>query len=128
VSEHTSIAENLYQEDLYQIPPGVLIILSKDWSELREEDKALLTKILGSVRLNLAVVRIITRESFTAEDLAPLNAARVIAFGATCKTVSGTYQNLLMDGTPFIAADALEVLDDVRKKNLWLALKQMFAI
>jgi hypothetical protein len=128
VNNTSALAENLYQEDLYQISTGTMIVLSKEWTELRDEDKALLTKILGSVKLNLAVVRIVVRKEFSPEDLAAYSPARIIAFGSVCKSAPAMYQHQSLAGISIISADALDILDDLKKKNLWLALKQMFGI
>lgn len=117
-----------YQEELYQIRTRVLVIVSRPWQEISEEEKTLLNKILGSVKLSLARVHIVTLPAFTPEEVAPYGASRIIAFGAQLKTSPKQYENIITEtGSQIIAADDFPQLDDARKKSLWAALKQMFA-
>ena len=60
--------ENLYSEELYSLPPKVLIVISKPWSEIQEDEKTLLGKILGAVKLSLSSVQIINRAEFGVDD------------------------------------------------------------
>jgi hypothetical protein len=124
----TSVFESLYQEELYQVPARVMVVISKAWEALTEEDRTLLTKILGSVKLSPATVQLVVRHEFSVEDLTAFAPTRVIAFGALLQSSSRTYENLSVNGTSIIIADSLDKLDDVKKKNLWLALKQMFGL
>lgn len=120
--------ENLYHEDLYQLPPRVLIVLSDRWEDVSEENRTLVAKILSSVKLSLPLVQIITRSEFSPEDVAAFAPTRIIAFGATLKAPHKLYENTILGTTSVIAADALTQLDDARKKSLWQALRVMFGI
>lgn len=122
-----SAIESLFQEDLYLIPSRTLVILDREWNSYSDADQLLLSKILGSVKLTLAGVQIVTRTGFTSETLAPFNPKQIIAFGATSGALP-KYQSTQLDGVNVVLADALDQLDDARKKNLWTALKQMFTI
>lgn len=124
----TSVIESLYQEDLYQIPSRVLIILSRSWEEHTEDERAVLSKMLAALRLSLPAVQIITRKDFTVEDLAPLAPTKVLALGAVFKTSDKVYEHLTVNGVSVIAAEAINKLDDLKKKNLWIALKKMFGL
>jgi hypothetical protein len=120
--------ESLYQEELYAQRAKVLVILFPDWNNLSEEDQLLLKKILGSVRLDLAAVQIITCQEFTLGDLKAYAPQQIIAFGSIFKGFAAQYQLISHEGISIIQADSLHKLDDPKKKSLWIALKQMFNI
>jgi hypothetical protein len=124
----TSVIESLYHEDLYQIPSRVLIILSRSWEEHTEDERTVLSKMLAAVKLSLSSVQIITRKDFSVEDLAPLAPTKVLAFGAPLKSSDKVYEHLTIAGVSVIVADAINHLDDLKKKNLWMALKKMFGL
>lgn len=107
--------------------PKVLVILSKNWDEVSEQDQLLLAKILGSVKLNLASVQIITRSEFEINDLKVFAPSKIIAFGSVLKGSPKPYELLSVHGTSVLVADALHQFDEVKKKSLWSALKQMFS-
>ena len=123
-----SIAENLYPEDLYQIPGKFLIVLSKPWNQVSEAEVAQLTKILGALKLNLASVQILTREVITLEAISAFSPTRIVTFGVPIEPTIKPYENTDRNGIKVIYADALDTLDDVKKRNLWLALKAMFGV
>ena len=122
----TNPLESLYSEELYNIPPKVLIVISKPWSEIQEDEKTLLGKILGSVKLSLSSVQIINRVEFGFDDFNSYRPVCIIAFGATLKNSTRMYEKITAEGCAIVVADALDQLDDLRKRNLWITLKQLF--
>lgn len=124
----TSALENLYQEELYQIPSRVLVVLSKNWEELSTDEIGVLTKILAAVKLRLDAVQVVTRKEFTPDDFATFSPVKILAFGALPNPRANAYEALSIGGTSMVVADALHILDDAKKKALWLALRQMFGI
>jgi len=120
--------ESLFNEDLYQLPPRVLIILAEPWEEVSEDSRTLVAKILSSVRLSLPVVHIITRSDFSVDDLAAFAPTRIISFGSVFKSAHKPYENTVVGNTSVIVADRLVQLDDAKKKSLWQALRVMFGI
>lgn len=120
--------ESLYQEELYALNPKVLVILSKNWDEVSEKEQLLLTKILESVKLTLASVQVITLKEFDINDLRLFDSRQIIAFGSVFKSSAKPYQLLSLQGTSVIQADALEELDELKKKRLWSSLRQMFSL
>jgi hypothetical protein len=120
--------ESLFNEDLYQLPSRVLIILAEPWEEVSEESRTLISKILSSVRLSLPVVHIITRADFSVEDVAAFAPTRIISFGSAFKSAHKPYENTVVGNTSVIVADRLAQLDDAKKKSLWQALRVMFGI
>lgn len=123
-----SVFESLYQEEIYLVRPRTLVLLDKAWTDIPENERTLLTKILGSVKLSLATVQILHRESADLNELSALNAERVIAFGTRLSPVHKQYEYVPVDGYHVIVSHSLSALDDARKKNLWLALRQMFGL
>jgi hypothetical protein len=101
-------------------------VISKSWSEMQDEEIILLGKILNAVKLSLAAVQVVTRRAFSAEDFKFFQPACIIAFGATLKDSTKMYENLTLDGIPIVVAHEFNQLEDTRKKNLWLTLKQVF--
>lgn len=119
--------EFLYQEDLYKATDTTLILIDRPWTSISEADKVLLSKILGSVKISLEQVNILHVDKISLHDIVQYNPIRIIAFGTSIAESEGTYKNQKQGNTSFITSEALSVLDDVKKKNLWGALKQMFA-
>lgn len=117
----------IYSEGLYRLPPKVIVLLPVPWETLPENDTALLGKILGSVKLSLAAVQILHSPKTDLRKLIPLNPSVVISFGASVQPESAPYTVHEAEGLKIIQSDALSSLDDARKKNLWAALKQVFA-
>jgi hypothetical protein len=118
--------ENLYSDELYHLPPKVLIVISKPWSEIQEDEKTLLGKILSAVKLSLSSVQIINRVEFGVDDFHAYGSACIIAFGSTLKNSIKMYEKIMADRTAIVVADELGQLDDIRKRNLWLTLKEVF--
>lgn len=123
-----TLVENLYQEELYHIPTNVMVIIPKPWHKILEDEKALVTKILGSVKLNIDSVCIVFKPNVSIADLNLIKPGKVLIFGSSTTEEVKPYEKVLIDGIAVIKADDLSELDDVKKKTLWLALKQMFAV
>jgi hypothetical protein len=116
---------HLFNEELYSVPPVVTVLVNKPWEEISEEHRVLLSKILGSVKINLSSIRIIKRDAVTLEDLRMLGNAKFLLFGTQAPV--NNYENVQAQGFSVIRADELHTLDDAKKKSLWSALKTMFA-
>ena len=117
----------LYQEEVYAIPPKVTVIVSKPWDQYNDVDQTLLNKILGSVKLSLASVRIVTAASATPAVISSLGTPSVLIFGSKADDIP-LYQVSQAQGFSVVRADDLSELNDTTKKSLWLALKAMFSV
>lgn len=117
--------QHLYPEELYNIKPKVLVVIARPWSELQEDEIALLTKILNAVKVPLAAVQIVTRNSFLYQDFANQKPSHIISFGSVFQDSPEMYEPVLRE-IPVVVAHELRDLDDVRKKSLWTALRQIF--
>jgi hypothetical protein len=118
--------EFLYQEDIYQITDTILVLIDRPWEELREEDKTLLSKIMGAVKVSLDRTQVLNMPSTDLATLSIYNPDKVISFGVSLAEGNELYKCLSKEKTTFILSDSLALLDDARKKSLWGALKQMF--
>ncbi len=118
--------DTTYLEDIYQVPCRTFIIVASPWSELEEEQRSLLSKILQAVRLSLESVRIIYQSNF---DLASFEEKpeRMIAFVTPPKGLA-SYEVIQTGETSVIFSDPLEFLntDDAAKRKLWNTLKTLF--
>lgn len=128
VNQTISIVQNLYQEDLYLIPGKILIVLSKDWTAVTPDEQTTLTKMLAALRLNLAMVQIVTYSKFSIRDIAPLSPSKVLAFGVAPTEAPNLYEFTEVNGVSVLAAEAIDKLDDAKKKTLWLELRKMFGV
>jgi DNA polymerase III psi subunit len=118
---------HLYQETLYHITPRVAVVVSKPWDNYSADDKALLSKILASVKLNLAMVQVIAMPVLSFTSLQAYNPAKVIIFGSQAEGIK-SYEAVQAQGFTVLRADDLPQLDDAKKKSLWLALKTVFGL
>jgi hypothetical protein len=123
---HPNLLTNLYPEELYKIKPKVSVVIAKPWNKLTEDETTLLQKILAAVKLSLPAVQIITREEFSLDSFRNNPPSHIIAFGAAFQNSDKMYENISVDGTSVVVAHDLGLLDDARKKNLWITLKQIF--
>jgi hypothetical protein len=119
---------HLYQEDLYKIPSSLTVIIPQQWHKILEEEKALLAKILSSVKVSMDSVAIVTQQHLDWEALAVFKPAKVLIFGSHVQADIKPYESTKLNGITLIKADDLATLDDTKKKSLWIALKQMFSV
>lgn len=122
------VFENIFLEEVYQVPPKTTIIISTPWEKLEEEHRSFLSKILKSVKLSMESVRIIYQAQF---DLTSLDEKpeKMIAFITPPKGLE-TYEVIQTSSTSVIFSEPLEILnmDDVAKRKLWASLKTLFPI
>ncbi len=120
------LTETTYEEDLYSIAPPTTVVLNSKWTEMSAEEIQLLTKILTSVKLSLAAVRIVEGDKL---DLSQWNEkpSKLVGFGVTVSGVN-LYEVVTTPHTHLVLADSLHTLmdSDELKKRLWISLKQLF--
>jgi hypothetical protein len=117
---------HLFTEEVYTIPPVILVITSRPWENLSEDERSLLAKIIGSVKVSMSSVRVIYRQATTLQELETFNSQRILIFGVSVPIAP--YQLVQAQSFTVINADDLAKLDDAKKKSLWLALKSMFTL
>lgn len=124
-----NLSEHIFQEEIYHIPPRILVIVNDSWHKILEGDKALLGKILGSVRLTTGAVMIQNMSTVSLENLQKSKVEKALIFGAEIVGHQiNHYEKVNLGSTAVIRAHALNDLDEARKKSLWLALRQMFGL
>ncbi|MBP9926991.1 MAG: hypothetical protein KBF45_13500 [Cyclobacteriaceae bacterium] len=116
----------LYQEELYNIRTPLVILFSKPWNDLIEEELVTLNRMLHALKINLERVQILHRKEFTMAELSFLSPTRVLIFGATLNPPCAFYENIDINGISVIASEPLDQLDELKKKSLWTALQAMF--
>jgi hypothetical protein len=121
-----TLFKTTYEEEIYSFGLPTTVVLNSKWTELAEGEVQLLGKILASVRLSLAAVRIVEAQKL---DLSQWNdkPAKLIGFGVTVTGVN-LYEVVTTPQTQLVLAESLGILleDDDKKKRLWIGLKQLF--
>ncbi len=117
-----ALRESIFLDSIYKIEEPLSIILHKPWNTISEDEKTLLAKILSSIKQSLQSVTIIHSEIFYADELVN---STVILFGSKASPAITPYTLTKLGSNQFIQADGLGELDDVKKKTLWAALKQL---
>jgi hypothetical protein len=118
---------HLYSETIYHTPPQVVVVTARPWESYSPEDRALLSKILASVKLGLPAVKIVNQPALLLASLAAYSPSKVLVFGAQSDGLK-SYETVQAQGFTVLKADDLPALDDAKKKSLWLALKSMFGV
>src|SRR5271154_2506799 len=111
-----------YPEELYQLNGPLTVMINKPWPAVTPEEITLLSKILASVGQSLDSVRIIHSSELSAFPMT----SKMISFGLPGFPEIELYQVTHLNGHSIVKSDLLSELDDPKKKNLWLALRQMF--
>lgn len=118
-----TVIADLYKDEIYQIKDRVLIILTVSWDTLSNDDKVLLSKILGAIRLSLDGVQIVSQQNPDIHAVKKLEPKWVIQFSSETTDDIPYYIVTPVEGLSLIKSHALGDLDDARKKSLWMALK-----
>lgn len=118
----------LFQEELYSFTSPLVVLIARPWSSLNEDELVLLNKIINSVGLSVNAVQILERTSASLSSLRAYAPARVLVFGNAVTDDLALYKGTAAQGFTVIRADDLSQLDDQKKKNLWLALREVFGI
>ncbi len=118
--------EFTYSEELYLIEQPVTVVIATSWKSLKDREIGLLTKILNSVKLTLAGIRIVEASSLNLLEWVE-KPKYIIGFGVRVSGVN-FYELITTPHTQLVLADELAVLhdQDELKKKLWAALKKQF--
>ena len=119
---------HLFQEELYSFNTSVVVVLPKPWQDFGADEQVLLQKILGSVKVDINATQMVVQPSIDLTALRIYSPSRVLLFGVTPDEDLPLYRTQAAQGFTVIRADDLSALDDQKKKNLWLALRQMFGV
>jgi hypothetical protein len=127
------VLESLYAEDLYQLTPSPAIILDKQWSLLKQEEKDQLSKITEALRqrinpaLKLDAFQVIYQQELNLNSVHP-QPLKVIYFGAPIKGLN-YFELIEVNAVKVVLSESLENLlkNEVSRQMLWKALQQLFA-
>jgi DNA polymerase III psi subunit len=119
-------ANTIFTEELYQLNNPVLVIIPTRWNELKSDHIVLLSKILGSVKLSLEGVTILTMPEIDFTIISTYNPKWILSFGSKVPENIKPYSPESLIGYRIIQSDSFAALDDTKKKSLWGALKQEF--
>ena len=124
---NTLAFETIFQEAVYQVDPPLTIIIDCPWSELNEDQRLLLNKILKAIGRALEGVNIVQQSTFNLAVF-PQKPSHVIAFMTPPKGLA-PYEAIVSGGTSVVFSDALAILnkDDDAKRKLWNTLKTLFS-
>lgn len=106
----------------------MIVVLPQTWDAYGADQQTLLQKILTSVKVDMNAIQIVVQPSVELKSLQVYSPARVLVFGCDTREDIPLYKETTAQGFMVIRADDLNMLDDQKKKNLWLALRQMFGI
>lgn len=122
------VFESLYTEELYLPLPKTTVVIPTPWIKVSEQERLLLSKILGSVKLSLDSVRIIEQPQFNLSTWVE-KPKKVICFSPAPSALS-KYEVIEAEGTSMVLSNPITELipDDASKRKLWLALKQLFLV
>ncbi len=120
--------ESIYQEQLFSVTMPPTIIVNQPWEKITSEERTLLSKILGALRLSLDAVSV---KHQTTLDLSNWiqKPKHLIYFGDPVKGIQ-QYEVIEANGVSIVTSESLSDLlkSDASRKKLWLALKQQFSI
>lgn len=119
-------ANTLFTEELYVVKSTVVVIIPTPWSEVHADHILLLSKILGSVKLQLQGVTILTMPTIDFEIVKMYKPNWILSFGSKVPETIKPYSPESYNGFKIIQSDALPALDETKKKGLWSALKLGF--
>lgn len=122
----TSNFKLIYSEEVYRISDAPVVVLPCPWSEVGDEYRLPLSKILQALTFSLDAIRIIHQVPL---DLSTFTEKpkRIIAFVDPPKGL-GFYDLYVTEETSIVFADGLKVLnaDEATKRKFWTALKALF--
>ena len=119
---------DLFQEELYFFTSATLVVLPKPWEDYGTAEQTLLEKILTSVKISMDAIQIVVQPSVDLKSLHAYSPARVLIFGSESRDDIPLYKETPAQGFIVIRADDLTVLDEQKKKNLWVALRHAFGV
>jgi hypothetical protein len=120
--------KTIYTEELYSLVAAPTVVLTKPWDTLNDAEREQLVKILSALRLPMEKVTIKFQPTF---NLSVWNEKpeKLIYFGDLPAGIR-YYEVIQVNGVSLVASESLEALlvNDPARKQLWVALRQLFSI
>ena len=120
--------ESIYAEQLFSVAVPPTVILNQPWEKISNDERILLAKILGALRLSLDSISIKYQSTLDLSSWIQ-KPKRVIYFGDPVKGLQ-QYEVIEANGVSIVTSQGLSDLlkNDASRKKLWLALKQQFSV
>ncbi|MBI3481675.1 MAG: DNA polymerase III subunit psi [Bacteroidetes bacterium] len=125
---NSALFESIFSEQLFSIAAPPTIVINQSWEKIGNEERNLLSKILGAIRHSLDSVSI-KHQSMLDLSTWIEKPKQVIYFGDPVKGLQ-PYEVLEANGVSIVTSESLSDLlkNDSSRKNLWQALKKQFSI
>ena len=122
------VFDTIFAEQIFSIESPPTIVLNQSWEKIGNDERILLSKILGAIRQSLDSVTIKHQETLDLSGWSK-RPERVIYFGNSIKGLT-QYEVIEADGVSIVTSESLKDLQqkDDAKKKLWQALKKQFSI
>ena len=120
--------ESIFSEQLFSVAVAPTIVINQPWEKISHEERNLLSKILGAIRLSLDSVSI--KHQPTLDLSAWIEKPKhLIYFGEPVKGLQ-PYEVVEANGVSIVISESLSSLlqNDPSRKKLWQALKKQFSI
>jgi len=120
--------ESIFSEQLFTVAVAPTIVINQPWDKIGHEERNLLSKILGAIRLSLDSVSI--KYQSTLDLSAWVEKPKyLIYFGEPVKGLQ-PYEVVEANGVSIVISEGLSYLlqSDTSRKKLWQALKKQFSI
>jgi DNA polymerase III psi subunit len=120
--------DSIFSEPLYTVQTPPTIVVNQPWEKIGNDERVLLSKILGAIRLTLDSVSI---KHQTSLDLSHWiqKPKHLIYFGEPVKGLQ-QYEVVEANGVSIVISESLADLlqNDTARKKLWQALKKQFSV
>ena len=122
------VFDSLFSEQLFAVPVKPTIVVNQSWENIGTDERVLLTKILGALKLSLDSVKVISQPSLDISSWTE-KPKHLIYFGPPVRGLV-QYEVIEANGVSIVASEGLKDLlqNDAARKKLWQALKAQFSI
>lgn len=118
----------IFDVPAYRIKRRLSIVIAQPWSELSEEARTTLQKLIQALSIPYHEVPILNRHNLKEEDIQVLETAFLICFGVSVDGKNEKYQLYQITDTNLVLADNPDVFckDKNLKQKLWQVLQNKF--
>ena len=122
------VFDSIFSEQLFSIRLQPTIVLSQPWEKIGNDERVLLSKILGAIKLSIDSVTIKYQPSLDISSWIQ-KPKHLIFFGDPVKGLQ-QYEAIEANGVSIVTSESLSDLlkNDTSRKRLWQALKVQFSI
>ncbi len=120
--------ESIFSEQLFSVAVAPTIVINQPWEKIGNEERNLLSKILGAIGRSLDSVSI-KHQSTLDLSVWVEKPKHLIYFGDPVKGLQ-PYEVVEANGVSIVISESLSTLlqNDPSRKKLWQALKKQFSI